>query len=216
MDHNKKALPMWESWSRYRSGVPAYDPWLDAYQSDLERAKVRQFLDLGCGTGADTQYLIERGYSVLSADYSQSALESVRRFIPGSETRYVDMNALLPFGDGQFPVVVADMSLHYFDRKTTVRLMGEIKRILSPGGVLLTRVSSTNDIAYGAGSGREIELRFYDHGGYAQRYLNEQDVKDFFGLIGKYTFRETAMTRRDSYYSTPKIMYEIRAEKGYY
>lgn len=213
MNHNKKALPMWEGWSKYRSGVPAYDTWLDAYQGDLDQAKGRQVLDLGCGTGADTQYLIERGYSVLSADYSRSALQSIRRFIPGSETQYVDMNAPFPFSDEQFPVIVADMSLHYFDRKKTVQLMREIKRVLTHGGVLLARVSSVNDVAYGAGSGRELEKRFYDHGGYAQRYLTEQDVENFFGLIGRYTFRENAMTRQDSYYSRPKIMYEVRVVK---
>ena len=216
MDHNKKALPMWEGWSKYRSGVPAYDPWLDAYQNDLDRAKDKQFLDLGCGTGADTQYLTERSYSVLAADYSRSALRSIQKYIPGCETVYVDMNEPLPFRDGQFPVIVADMSLHYFNHRKTVHIMKEIKRILTPGGVLLARVSSVNDVAYGAGSGRELETRFYDHGGYAQRYLNEQDVEDFFGLIGKYSFRETAMTRQDSYYSRPKIMYEIRVEKLFY
>lgn len=91
--------------------------------------------------------------------------------------------------------------------------MREIKRVLTHGGVLLARVSSVNDVAYGAGSGRELEKRFYDHGGYAQRYLNEQDVKDFFGLIGRYTFRENAMVRQDFYYSRPKIMYEVRVVK---
>lgn len=125
----------------------------------------------------------------------------------------VDMNAPFPFADAQFPVIVADMSLHYFDRKKTVQIMREIKRVLTHGGILLARVSSVNDVSYGAGSGRELEKRFYDHGGYAQRYLNEQDVEDFFGLIGGYTSRETAMTRQDSNYSQPKVMYEIWAVK---
>ncbi len=43
----------------------------------------------------------------------------------------------------------------------------EIRRILRTGGCLLARVSSVNDTAYGAGGGREIEPRFYNHGSYA-------------------------------------------------
>lgn len=77
---------------------------------------------------------------------------------------------------------------------------------------MLARISSINDRGYGVSS-REIEPRFYDHGGYAQRYLNEQDVKDSFGLIGKCTFRETAMTRRDSYYSRPKNIMRFALRK---
>lgn len=213
MDHNRKALGMWEWWSKARSGKPAYDPWLDAYKSDLEKVGNSDILDLGCGTGADSHYLVERGYRVLAADYSRSALRSIQKHI-GCKTEYVDMNDAFPFADGQFRVIVADMSLHYFSDAKTIHVMREIQRILVPGGVLLARVSSINDTVYGAGSGRELEPSYYDHGGYAQRYLNEQDVEKYFGLIGEVTFRETGMTRKgDSFYSHPKMMYEVRAEK---
>lgn len=214
MDHNRKALSMWEWWSKARSGIPVYDPWLDTYERDLKKAGKSVVLDLGCGTGADTQYLVERGYNVLAADYSRSALRSIQKYI-GCGTEYVDMNDRFPFPGEHFQVIVADMSLHYFSNEKTVHVMNEIRRVLAPGGVLLARVSSINDTAYGAGSGRELEPRFYDHGGYAQRYLDEQDVKRYFELVGKVTFRETGMTRsRDSYYSYPKRMYEVRAQKG--
>ena len=216
--HNKnkqaeKALSMWESWSRARRGVPVYDPWLDEYQDDLAARQDSTILDLGCGIGANTAYLIERNYRVLWADYSLAALSSIRAYIPKSETTYVDMSRPLPFRDHNFDVIVADISLHYFDTTETVALMKEIRRILKPGGVLLARVSSINDTHYGAGSGRELEPRFYDHGSYAQRYFNEADIDRFFGLIGNYTFQETAMTRKEAYYSLPKMLYQIRVER---
>ncbi|MBQ7649341.1 MAG: methyltransferase domain-containing protein, partial [Victivallales bacterium] len=44
--------------------------------------KAGKILDLGCGIGANTQYLIERGYHVLSADYSREALKSIERLQP--------------------------------------------------------------------------------------------------------------------------------------
>lgn len=212
--HNHKALSMWNGWSRSRSGVPVFDPWLDDYKDELEKYRNDLILDLGCGIGADTEYLIKNGYKVLSTDYSEEALKSIRENIPGSQTKYVDMNNPLPFEDNSFPIIVADISLHYFDRATTISLMGEIKRILKSGGYLLARVSSINDVNYGAGSGRQIEERFYDHGSYAQRYLNEKDVDQFFGIIGKYSFKEIAMTRKEAYYSTPKMLYQIKVQKS--
>lgn len=212
--HNKKALSMWNGWSSARSGVPVFDAWLDDYATDLEKHKDDLILDLGCGIGADTQYLIKKGFKVLSTDYSEEALKSIKENIPGSQTKYVDMNNPLPFEDNTFYVIIADISLHYFDESTTISLMNEIKRILKVGGFLLARVSSINDVYYGAGSGKQIQERFYDHGSYAQRYLNESDVDRFFGLIGKYTFKEVAMTRKEAYYSHPKMLYQIKVEKS--
>ena len=75
-------------------------------------------------------------------------------------------------------------------------------------------MSSVNDVAYGGGSGREVEERYYDHGGYAQHYLTEGDVRRFFGGIGALDFFEEGMTRPEAFYSRPKMMWTIRAEKA--
>ena len=56
-------------WSRH--GTPVYYLWLDDYKKDLDKFKSSKFLDLGCGNGVDTLYLLERGYKVLSVDYSK-------------------------------------------------------------------------------------------------------------------------------------------------
>ena len=39
IDHNKKALSMWNGWSRSRHGKPVYDLWLDDYKKDLDKYK---------------------------------------------------------------------------------------------------------------------------------------------------------------------------------
>ncbi len=214
MDHNRKALSMWDGWAMGRFGVPIYDLWLDSYKKELDKRKDHIVLDLGCGNGADTKYLVERGYTVISSDYSWEALKNVNHNIKGSMTKYADMNEPLPFSDSLFGVVIGDMSLHYLDSAKTKELMSEIARILEDDGILLARVSSMNDKAYGAGSGRRIEKRYFDHGSYAQRYFTEEDLDDFFGIIGDYSFRETAMTRDEPYYSKPKIMFEVLVQKN--
>lgn len=204
---------MWDAWSHARAGIPASDPWLARFTKDLEARSDLPMLDLGCGTGADTLWLHERGYDVLSVDYSSEALRSVDENLPGSRTTWVDMRRPLPFEDETYGVIVSSMALHYFDEATTLAIMDEVRRILMPGGILLVRVSSVNDVNYGAGSGREVEPRYYDHGGYAQRYLTEGDVRHFFGRIGTLDFFEEAMTRPEAYYSRPKMMWTIRSER---
>ena len=210
IDHNRKALSMWNGWSRSRHGKPAYDLWLDDYKKDLDRYKYTKFLDLGCGTGADTLYLIERGYKVISADYSKESINNINLNIPGGEGIILDMNERFCFDDNSFCIIIADICLHYFNEVKTIHVMNEIKRILKKDGLLIARVSSINDKYYGSGSGYEIEKRYYDHGSYAQRYFNEEDLYKFFGIIGDLTFIEKPMTRKEAYYSMPKYLYQVR------
>jgi len=132
----KKYLEMWDNWSRRRASVPVYDNWLDDYREILLENKNTEILDLGCGIGADTLYLIERGYNVLSCDFSNEALKSIRKNILNSKTKYLDMFDRFPFSDKSYSVIIADLSLHYFDNDTTLHIMKEIKRVLKNNGIL--------------------------------------------------------------------------------
>ena len=130
-----------------------YDDWLLKY---LEKISPKdKILDLGCGLGNDTLYLIEKGYSVLSCDFSKVALNYVKNNIKNSQIKYLDISKPLPFLDNSFNVVVADLSLHYFNDETTKSIMHEIKRILDKNGYLLARVNSVKDKNHGAQDGEE-------------------------------------------------------------
>ncbi len=116
---NNGYLEMWDNWSKKRAIVPVYDNWLDDYYDILTENKNTEILDLGCGIGADTLYLIERGFNVLSCDFSNEALKSISKNIPNSRTKYLDMLETFPFADESYSLIIADLSLHYFDNDTT-------------------------------------------------------------------------------------------------
>ena len=152
-------VKMWDNWSKKRSSIPVYDLWLDEYKDILEKNKDNDILDLGCGIGADTLYLIERGYSVLSCDFSKEALKSVEDNIPNSKTMYLNMLEDFPIDNDTYSLIIADLSLQYFNNKDTIHIMNEIKRILKTDGILLARVASVNDFNFGAGVGEELEMK---------------------------------------------------------
>lgn len=209
-----KIIKMWDNWSKRRSSVPVYDLWLDEYKEILESNKDNEILDLGCGIGADTLYLIERGYNVLSCDFSNEALKSIQDNIPNSKTLYLDMMKKFPIKDNTYSLIIADLSLHYFDNETTIHIMREIKRILNNNGILLSRVASVNDFNFGAGVGEELERNYYFEGDYTKRFFDFEDINKYFGIIGSVEAEETQMTRNEDEYLKPKILYKVKVEKG--
>ncbi len=152
---NNGFVKMWDNRSKRRSSVPVYDLWLDEYKNILQENKDNEILDLGCGIGADTLYLLERGYNVLSCDFSVEALKSIENNIPNSKTLYLDMMKKFPIADKKYSLIIADLSLHYFNNETTIHIMKEIKIILKDGGVLLAIVALVNDFNFGAGQGEK-------------------------------------------------------------
>jgi len=157
-----------------------YDLWLDKYKCILDKSKEQSIIDLGCGSGGDSLYLMERGYKVIACDYSEEALNIVNKYLLEVETMQFDVSKTLPFEDESIEIIIADLSLHYFNNDTTKIIVKEIKRVLKGNGYLIARVNSVNDINYGAGSGEEIEKNFYlTQFGY-KRFFNNEDIEYYF------------------------------------
>ncbi len=169
---------------------------------------------MGCGVGADTLYLIERGYNVLSCDFSKEALRSVKDNIPNSKTMYLNMLEDFPIDDETYSLIIADLSLQYFNNKDTIHIMNEIKRILKTDGILLARVASINDFNFGAGVGVELEKNFYFEGDYTKRFFDLKDVNRYFGIIGTVEAEEASMTRDEKEYLKPKVLYKVKVKKN--
>ncbi len=197
-----------ETHKKYSQGKITYDNWLDNYKSALDKCRT-PVLDLGCGTGNDTLYLTEKGFNVIACDYSEVALDKIKNFFDNVETKLVDISQPLPFNDNSFDLIIADLSLHYFDKQTTKDILKEIKRILKPKGNLLARVNSVKDINHGAGQGKKIEENFYFVEGYNKRFFDIKDAEEFFSIIGKTKVKEADMLR----YSKPKKVIEVNVEK---
>ena len=210
---NSDYIEMWDNWSSKREGKPVYDLWLDEYKSILEENKNNEILDLGSGIGANTLYLIERGYKVLSCDFSNNALKNIEKYISDTKTKCFNMISNFPIEDNSYNLIIADLSLHYFNNETTIHIMKEIKRILKKDGILLARVASINDINYGAIGGEELEKKYYFVEGYNKRFFDINDINKYFGIIGKLKAKETSMTRNEEVYVKPKVLYQVMVEK---
>lgn len=114
-----------------------------ALRAALDLAEVRpseRLLDLGTGTGAVLRELARRpsrpgeavGVDVSAAMLAHApALPSSWRLVQADATD-------LPFGDASFDVAVAAYLLHLLERDVFVRALAEARRVLRPGGRLVT------------------------------------------------------------------------------
>jgi SAM-dependent methyltransferase len=92
--------------------------------------------DLGCGPGHVARLLAEFGADAFGVDLAPQMVATARELNPGIEFREGDMCALdLP--DGSLGGVAAFYSIIHVGRDRLAVALGEILRVLGPGGVLL-------------------------------------------------------------------------------
>lgn len=182
------------------------DNWLDEFSSIIDSA-TSPILDLGCGGGNDTLYLIKKNKKVYAVDQSENAIKNIIKNFPEIvEARTMNMLDGIDYPDNMFSIVIADLSLHYFSDEETKRILLEIKRILTAEGYLLIRVNTMNDVNHGAGEGKEIEHHFYrTEDGMYKRFFDEEDIRRIFSEFKIFFCEEQKMLR----YRSEKIVYSI-------
>jgi SAM-dependent methyltransferase len=94
----------------------------------------RRALDVGCGEGRFCRLLAAEGIEATGLEPTAALLAAARARDPAG--RYVDGRAeALPFDDGEFDLVVSYLTL--IDIADHVQAIGEMARVLAPGGALL-------------------------------------------------------------------------------
>lgn len=206
MKHQEK---LWNEIFKNINKEPVYDLWLDKYENILKKSKKVPIIDLGCGNGNNTLYLVERGYKVISCDFSKEALKLVMKFVPNSVVMKFDMTEGLPFKTNSKRIIIADLSIHYFAWETTQKLLNEIKRVLVKGGVFLGRVNSDKDYNYGAREGVQIERGLFKINGKYKRFFSKPQLQTLFKNWEIINLQHTQINR----YGKPKKVLEIAAKK---
>lgn len=131
--------------------------------AERERRAPGPLLDLGCGTGAATQYFVQThpDRDVIGADFSPEALRFARG--RGLDRLVMADAEALPFPDARFGAAVClDLLEHVRDDHKAAR---EVFRCLEPGGIFILNVPAyrwlwgSHDVAlmhYRRYSGREV------------------------------------------------------------
>ncbi|WP_238016868.1 methyltransferase domain-containing protein [Dactylosporangium sp. AC04546] len=96
-------------------------------------------LVVGCGLGADAEFLAAQGWTTTAFDVSPEAVRTARERFPDSPVEYAvaDLFALPEGFAGGFDLVLESMTVQALPRALRERAVAAVRSLVAPGGTLL-------------------------------------------------------------------------------
>lgn len=160
------------------------DSWIGKFEQNLLddflsffKSVVPRILDIGCGNGKDTAYLMQKGANVIGVDYSKGMLEEARNHVAKGVFIQMDMRNLQSPNE-VFDGVWANGCIYHVPKNSLTTVLKEILRVLNPSGVL------SFNFKLGIGEKLEDAPRSFQRGPRFYAYYKKSEMKKFLRLAG--------------------------------
>lgn len=155
-------------------------------------------LDLGCGTGRNSNYLAEKGNDVFGVDIAKNAINIAehrarKNKLSGSVSYIIQsIGDALPFDNNYFDLILDITSSNSLNEKERAVYIKEIYRTLKPGGFVIVRALCKDGDKNAKkllenNPGREKDTYFLKELGLVERVFSEVDLRD---LYSNFIFRK--------------------------
>ena len=95
-------------------------------------------LDIGCGAGRTTRYLLPLAGRYVGCDYAAAMLARCRERFPQADLRQLDARDMGQFADASFDAAVFSFNgLDSVDHAGRLAVLAEVRRTLRPGGLFI-------------------------------------------------------------------------------
>ncbi len=143
---------------------------------------VATILELGAGQGRDALFFARQGFRVQALDFAADATAAIAERAAAARLATAltalphDVREPLPVDAGAFDACYAHMLLCMALTTAEIeRLVGEVRRVLRPGGLFVYTVRTTDDAHYRAGIARGDDL--YEHSGFIVHFFSRALVE---------------------------------------
>lgn len=136
------AKPPWD----YGAPRPQLVAWAEAQNL---AGSDREALVVGCGYGADAEFLASLGYRTTAFDFAPTAIAGARRKYPASEVKYLvaDVLDLPPEWQGRFDLVVESLTVQSMPPAQHSAATRRIAALVAPEGTLLVLATAREEHA---------------------------------------------------------------------
>ncbi len=176
------------SWNDYHIDLERKDAallWPDDfvirfYKVELRKIGARRILEIGCGAGRHVHFFRSMGLEVVGTDVAPSAIDFTRRrlekdgLLEGVELRVADA-IRIAYPDNSFDSVLAWRFLHVLNTNDARKCIGEIFRLVRPGGKVLLGTRSPRSTNYELIQSGKCVDRDFD---YRSGQLSDRAVRD--------------------------------------
>ena len=134
------AKPPWD----YGAPRPQLVEWAEA--QDLAGGG-REALVVGCGYGADAEFLASLGFRTTAFDFAPTAIAGARRKYPASQVNYLVADVLDLPGEwqGRFDLVVESLTVQSMPPEQHSIAAGNIAALVAPEGTLLVLATTREE-----------------------------------------------------------------------
>lgn len=137
-DPTKETLEVYEKTAKHFSKIHPKrtdETMLGILADFVVNLRGKKVLDIGCGSGRDSKYFLEKGLKVTGIDYSRTFINIASKKVPNAKFLQMDMRKL-EFPGNSFDGVWAEASFLHIPKNQARKTLIGIKRILKKDGLL--------------------------------------------------------------------------------
>jgi ubiquinone/menaquinone biosynthesis C-methylase UbiE len=137
MDKNTLAVSTFEkiadAYAQHYFSDMSDTPYIDIFLNQLPPKG--HVLDIGCGPGQFTQYMMKKDFEVTGIDYSQEMIKLAKQKVPTGHFQHMDMKHM-NFEDETFDGLLVAYSIIHIPSEEIPQTLREFHRVLKPNGLI--------------------------------------------------------------------------------
>lgn len=189
--------PVWENIFKNRADWGKYPPeelirFIAKHYYHIPERKEIKILEIGCGPGGGPSWYIAReGFSLFGIDGSQTAIDKAKKRFESEKLNGIFVCGSieeLPWEDKFFDCVIDIACLQHNDEHSASHIIGEIYRVLKPGGKHFSLTAKSG--CWGDGSGKKIDNTSFMNvveGPFVSmgivRFANQKSIENMYSLF---------------------------------